>query len=218
MKTGPVIWVEGIIGAGKSTLADMLSKSLGIRVFHEPVDSNPYLEKFYKDPKRWAFPMQIHLMHDRYAMQKEAAYGSTRGNGAILDRGMPGDRVFCKLHMLTGNIDELEWNTYEKAYEVMACSLTPPSLLIFLDVEPDVALERVKTRNRGVETGITLKYLTDLRKGYLDLMCEIESGVHSWSKGMEVRRLPWNMDHQPVQPLITALKDRYKMPSPAGLS
>lgn len=218
MKTGPVIWVEGIIGAGKSTLASVLAKHLGIRAFHEPVESNPYLERFYKDPKRWAFPMQMHLMHDRYAMQKEAAYASTRGNGAILDRGMPGDRVFCKLHMLAGNIDELEWQTYEKAYEVMACSLTAPSLLIFLDVEPDVALERVKVRARGAESGISLKYLQDLRKGYLDLMCEVESGVHSWSKGMEVKRLPWNIDHQPVQPLVNALRDRYKIPTPAELS
>jgi deoxyadenosine/deoxycytidine kinase len=213
MKPGLVIWLEGIIGAGKSTLAATLARELALRAFHEPVDTNPYLERFYKDPKRWAFPMQIHLMHDRFAMQKEAAYSATRGFGSILDRGMPGDRVFCKLHMLAGNIDELEWKTYEKAYEVMACSLNPPALLLFLDVEPDIALERVKTRARGAESGITLKYLQDLRKGYLDLMCEIESGVHPWSRGMEVKRIAWNSDYLPVDSLVDSLRSQYKIPN-----
>jgi len=216
MKTGPVAWVEGIIGAGKSTLAEILSKELGLRRFLEPVDSNPYLADFYKDPKRWAFPMQIELMSHRYAMQKEAAYGAARGFGAVLDRGMPGDRVFCKLHMLAGNMDEREWDTYERLYEVMACSLTVPSILIFLDVDPEVALERVKTRARGAEVGIDLKYLNDLRKGYLDLMCEIESGAHPWSKGMEVMRLAWNSDHLPTGPLIEELAHRFRIQRPVN--
>lgn len=194
MKIGVVVWLEGIIGVGKSTLTDTLAKSLGLRAYHEPVDSNPYLERFYRDPKRWAFPMQMHLLHDRYAMQKEAAYAATRGYSSILDRGMPGDRVFCKLHMRAGNMDELEWQTYEKAYCTMSCSLTAPSLLVFLDVEPDVALERIKKRNRNAEVGIDIKYLEDLRKGYLDLMCEIESNLHSWSRGISVLRQPWNAD------------------------
>ena len=211
MRSSPIIWAAGIIGAGKSSLVKLLAKALGLEALYEPVDSNPYLKDFYVDQKRWAFPMQIELMKTRFAMQKKAAYGAALGVGAILDRGMPGDRVFCKLHMLAGNMSEQEWNTYEGLYEVMACSLAPPSLLIFLDVEPDVALERVKERARGAEVGIDLKYLKDLRKGYLDLMAEIESGEHVWSRGMEVKRLPWNMDHQPVGPLIQSLKDKYKL-------
>lgn len=214
MLSGPVIWVEGIIGAGKTTLAKVLSDALGLRPIFEPVDSNPYLVRFYENPKRWAFPMQIELLHRRFNMQQLAAREATLGSeykGSVLDRGMPGDRVFCKLHMLAGNMSELEWNTYQLAYEVMACSLVPPSLLVFLDVEPEVALERVRSRAREAEVTVDLKYLTDLRKGYLDLMAEIESGEHVWSRGMEVKRLPWNIDHQPVQPLVDHLKHKYSL-------
>jgi len=209
MKASPIIWVEGIIGAGKSTLTTELESALGFQGRYEPVGTNPYLERFYKDPKRWAFPMQLHLLHHRYAMQKEAAYGAAIGRGSILDRGMPGDRVFCKMHMVAGNISELEWNTYEMAYEIMACSLVPPSLLLFIDVEPDIALERVKKRARSAEVSIDLEYLSSLRKGYLDLLAEIESGVHAWSRGMEVLRLPWNLDRQPVSPLVQKLSEKY---------
>jgi len=212
--SGPVIWIEGIIGAGKTTLAETLSEALNLRPIFEPVNSNPYLARFYENPERWAFPMQIDLLHRRFNMQqlavREAMLGS-RYKGSVLDRGMPGDRVFCKLHMMAGNISELEWNTYQLAYEVMACSLVPPSLLIFLDVEPEVALERVRTRGRVAEETVDLRYLTNLRKGYLDLMVEIESGEHVWSRGMEVKRLAWNVDRQSINPLVEQLKYKYRL-------
>lgn len=211
---GPIIWVEGLIGSGKSTLTEVISRELNLRAIMEPVTDNPYLQCFYEEPGRWAFPMQIELLHRRYAMQKLAAYEATTEGGhegAVLDRGLPGDRVFAKLHMLAGNISELEWLTYERAYNVMACSLIPPSLLIYLDVEPSVALQRVQTRNRGAESDMSLGYLETLRAGYLDLMVEIESGSHAWSRGMEVMRLAWNTDHQPTEPLIQTLRDRFHL-------
>lgn len=211
---GPVIWVEGIIGAGKSTLAGMIADALQFRVFHEPVDSNPYLEVFYQDPKKHAYDMQIHLLQRRYIMQRlasdEAIYGVDY-KGSVLDRGLPGDRVFAKMHMLAGNISSMQWDTYQQFYEVMCADLRPPSLMLFLDIEPEVALERVRGRNRSAESSLSLQYLTDLRKGYLDLMAEIDTGIHPWSRGMAVERIPWNVDHQPVEPLVNALRDRFRL-------
>jgi len=211
---GPLLWIEGIIGSGKSTLSRQLSEVLDLRLIEEPVESNPYLSKFYQDPKRWAFPMQIELLHRRYALQQLAAYEATAEGGfkgSVLDRGLPGDRVFARLHMLEGNMSVLEWGTYERAYTVMTCSLIPPSLMIFLDVEPEVALERVRARNRDAETGLPLEYLQKLRKGYLDLLVEIESGQHAWSRGLEVLRIAWNTDYQPTESLIAELKHRYRL-------
>jgi len=212
---GPVIWIEGLIGSGKTTLARSLSEQLDLRLIQEPVKSNPYLERFYQDPKRWAFPMQMELLGRRYAMQKLAAYEATTEGGrlgCVLDRGLPGDRVFCKLHVALDNIDPLEWQTYERLFDIMSCSLAPPSLMIFLDVEPTVALDRVRTRDRGAESGLQLDYLEKLRRGYMDLLVEIQSGQHVWSRGMEVLRIAWNADHQRVDPLVEGLRDRFKLP------
>lgn len=212
--SGPVIAVEGIIGAGKSTLTEKLAEALKLRPIFEPVDSNPYLKDFYDNPKRWAFPMQIELMANRLALQQLAAFEATSiggYNGAILDRSLPGDRVFCKLHYLAGNISEREWLTYEKMHEYMTCNIKTPTLVLFLDVEPETAFERVKKRARSAEVTVDLEYLKTLRKGYLDLLIDIESGQHSWSTGMSVRRVAWNIDHQPIDKLIDELKHRFRL-------
>jgi deoxyadenosine/deoxycytidine kinase len=211
---GPIVWVEGPIAAGKTTLSKQIAEALNLRPLFEPVESNPYLELFYKDPKSCAFAMQIHLLHCRYAMQQIAAFEATMNggySGAVLDRGMPGDRVFARLHREAGNITELEWQTYERAYNTMVCTLIPPSVIVYLDVEPEVALERVKNRKRGAESGMSLDYLRDLRKGYMDLLVEIESKNHSWSRGMEIMRVPWNVDHQSPDKIINELKYKLRL-------
>jgi deoxyadenosine/deoxycytidine kinase len=199
MQIRPYVVVEGIIGSGKSTLSKIIGERLNLRILHEPVDSNPYLTLFYQDPKRYAF-----------AMQKLAAYEAvspdTTYAGAILDRSMSGDRCFCHLHMLANNILELEWETYEMCHEVMACSLVPPSLMLFLDVDPKIALERIRERSRTAEVGIPISYLENLRNEYYDLMVEIEAGMHPWSRGMKVVKIPWNIPHQNPDKIIAIIE------------
>ena len=103
-----------------------------------------------------------------------------------------------------GKISRIEWDIYQRAYQVMTCSLIPPSILVFLDVEPEIALERIRIRDRKAERGdlVPLEYLQRLQKGYFDLLSEIESNKHTWSRGMEVFRIPWNTDFQSIDKLI----------------
>lgn len=207
----PVIWIEGIIASGKSTLAEQLGEAFDLRVLKEPVDSNPYLALYYQDKQRWGWPMQVHLLAARYALQKAAVSEALVGNGAILDRGLPGDRVFAKMLAKEGVISELEWQTYEMHYDIMASDLRPPSLIVFLDVDPRAAYERCQTRARAEEavgTGVTLEYLQALSRGYYDLLAEIESGRQAWSRGMSVLKWPWNVDHQSIVPLVEEIRRR----------
>lgn len=196
----PLIWVEGIIGAGKSTFAREVGARLGLRNLEEPCDGanpNPYLEKFYKEPKKYAFGMQMFLLHQRYAMQQLASYEATgvgNSQGAILDRSLSGDRVFAKMHMRSGNIDPLDWETYEMAYNFMARTLLPPTLLVYLDVQPTTAFERMRTRNRSAESGVPLEYLTELRSGYQELLTEAEQGLMPWGHAVRISRMVWEPD------------------------
>lgn len=211
---GPVIWIEGIIGSGKSTLTATVAKELNLRPIYEPVEDNPYLSLFYKNQDRWAFPMQVELMARRYGMQLQALAEAMAGGqwqGAVLDRGLPGDRVFAKMLTKGGQISDLEWDTYQKLYDHMTTWITSPRLLVFLDVEPEVAHERVAKRGREAEAGIPLEYLKDLRKGYLDLLVEVESGKHHWSRGMEVVKVPWNTDFQDPHIVVEEIAHRCRL-------
>jgi len=207
---GAVLWIEGTIGSGKSTLCQKLAGLLEFRAFHEPVEAD-YLQTFYKDPAKYAFEFQIRQLARRVGIHKlaqEEACHPIEYKGAILDRGLPGDRVFAKLHCHFGNISSAQWTTYEILFNSAIDQIRSPALLLYLDVEPDVAMERIRNRNRGAESGITLDYLQALRKGYLDLLGEIDARAHRWSDGIEIMRLPFNVDHQEAGPIAAAIKDR----------
>jgi deoxyadenosine/deoxycytidine kinase len=189
----PVVWIEGIIGCGKTTLTRKISRELNFRAIYEPVNLE-LLEMFYKDQDRWAFAMQIDLLHRRFALQKLGSFESITGKGVVMDRGLPGDRVFAKMLYEAGKINRIEWAIYERAYTIMSNSLIPPSLIVYMEVSPEEALNRIESRDRKAERGdlLPLAYLKELEKGYHNLLTEIESGVPSWSRGMEVLKLPWN--------------------------
>jgi len=193
----PLIWVEGIIGCGKTTLSRKVGEILGLRVIEEPVAENPYLEPFYRDPQRYAFGLQVFMLHRRYAMQQLASYECTPVSpysGAILDRSISGDRVFAKLHFQAGNITDLDWATYQEAYSIMARSLLPPTLLVYLDAQPETAHKRMSSRGREAESGVPLSYLKDLRDGYVELIEDAERGLLPWAHAVRVARIPWDPD------------------------
>ena len=191
----PLLWVEAIIGAGKTTFCREVGQRLNLRIIEEPVETNPYLELFYQDPKKWAFPMQIFLLHRRHLMQQLAAIEATGVGGykgAILDRSLSGDRVFAELHVKMGNIEPLDWGNYEICYDGMCRTLLPPTKLIYLDVQPETAYERMKQRNRGAEAGVPLDYLKELRDGYEKMLHEAEIGLMPWGHAVKVSRLIWD--------------------------
>jgi len=221
----PIVWMAGNISVGKTTVPKEFSKFLGYRPFYELADKNPYLKLFYKNFKRWAFPMQIHLMQRRYAQHQSAAYDSlshSEWNGSIIDRGLPGDRVFAEAHFDEGNIHELEWDTYQEMYELMTRTLTPPSVMIFLKATPKVCYERARgntsSRNRDSETPMEdddfYQYLVKLETYYDRLIEDIKSGAHTWSNGIQVEILDWNLNSLDVRrlaPIFAKLKNKYNL-------
>jgi deoxyadenosine/deoxycytidine kinase len=178
---GNVIFVEGNIGCGKSTLARALGERFGYRVLDEPVDRE-LLELFYSDPKKYAFMFQMAMLHKRWRIQIQAACEEP---GAIVDRSLWGDMVFAREHTDTGNIHPIEWRTYCSAVRNMCLVLFPPTLMLYLATDPETCLERVRKRNRPSEEGIDLDYLRRIDEGYNRLLEESKVAFFPWSHAVE---------------------------------
>ena len=158
--------------------------------------------------------MQMDLLLKRYSMHKLAnmeALSDSQFNGIILDRGLPGDRVFAKIAYLAGNISELEWQTYNRAFIYLTHNLGPANVLIFLDVDPKVARDRLESRNRKAEDGIPLDYYKKLHRGYLDMITEIESGNTVWGRNVEVFKIGWNTDYLPIEEITSKIKHKFNL-------
>ena len=201
----PNLWIEGLIASGKSRLTKQLEEALGYRSFPEPVADKGYLELFYADQKRFAFSLQIEMLRRRWGIHRLAMLECRAGTyaGTILDRGLPGDRVFAWMHHQAGNLHDLEWQTYEALYsEFMSVPHMQPTVLVYLDVTPETALRRIRKRGRPSEERITLDYLTALREAYRRLLDEIEGGRHAWSRGLQILKVEWDADNLPVEPIV----------------
>jgi len=194
---GRIIWVEGIIGVGKSTLAELIAVKTGIQFVREPVDDNPYLKDFYEDMHRWAFSMQMELLYRRF----EQHWVAQRSHGTfIFDRGISGDKVFADMLHESGHITDREYNTYLMTHQIMLDKLYPPSLIIYLDAIPEVAFERVLNRDRDQEETLPLSYLQNMETYYKHMFLGNDTVFLNTS---EVRVLNWNND---------SLDDRYLAP------
>ena len=198
------IFIEGNIGVGKSTLLRLLSEN-GFETMQEPVDAwtsvrnedgKNILENFYEDPKRWAYTFQSIAFRSR--MRGLDCISPT----AIAERSIYTDRhVFAEVARNAGNITNVEWNDYTDWFDFVVSKTTQKSLdFVYLRADPEVCHERIQTRCRPGEEGISLEYLTQLHDRHDEWLLN-ESGV-----------LVLNMNRQRpedvVQPILSFLKSK----------
>ena len=145
-----MILMAGMIGTGKSTYAEFLSEQLGSSIFYESVVDNPILPDYYKNPKRWAFPLQIYFLNTRFIREARTSPDN------VLDRSLYEDLIFAELNFDSGNMTQLEFDTYKDLLETMMNEIdkTPksrPDLLVYLDSDFETALSRIQQRGRSYE-------------------------------------------------------------------
>lgn len=215
MKTDktPIVAVEGIIGAGKTTVCQRLTDCLPLLYVEEPTEENPWLERFYKDKSKWALHMQMWLI-GRRARTIIQAYDLVRQNGAykgiLVDRSMLGDRVFALMHRREGNIAKELWPIYDDFFQNMTIVVPPPEVMIYLDVTPSLALEGVKNRARAAEQdGVTLEYLQSLKGEYRKMIADVcnksdvdangEPNPWSWTMRTRVHKCNGHPDSEGVK-------------------
>ncbi|MEG0782579.1 deoxynucleoside kinase [Carnobacterium sp.] len=166
-----VIVLAGMIGAGKSTYTKLISDALGSEAFYESVDDNRILEKFYEDPKRWAFSLQIYFLNTRFRSIKDALQHQNN----VLDRSIYEDALFTKINFEEGNMSDAEMDTYLDLLDNMMEELASmpkksPDLLIYLRGSLDTVLTRIKKRGRSFEqidgNQDLLNYYTHLHSRY----------------------------------------------------
>ena len=160
-----MIIIEGQIGAGKTTMGEILERRFDIPLYRElgNPDTLHLLDRFYADKSRWAFTMQIHFLNERFRMIKDIH----SAGGGLLDRSIFGDRIFAELLHDDGDMSAEEFRSYCTLLDNMLEHADPPALMIYLDCSVDAAMERISIRNRGLESGIPREYLEKLNEKYL---------------------------------------------------
>ncbi len=192
------IGIAGMIGAGKSTLAAALGKHLDLPVYYEPVADNEYLADFYRDTKRYSFQTQVYLLNRRFQQHQEIIW---RGGGGVQDRTIYEDAVFARMLVDIGLMEERDWRTYLSLFRHMSNFMCRPSVIVYLDVTPERSFERVRMRQRDVESGITLEYLTALHREYERFITDI-------ARTVPVIRVDWDK-FRDVEEMAVALEREY---------
>jgi deoxyadenosine/deoxycytidine kinase len=153
--------VEGPIGVGKTSLVTLLAEQLNGNPILEESENNPFLVRFYRDRRRWAFQTQMFFLLSRYRQQEEMAQHELFSNVTITDVFLPKDRIFASLNLTP---DELV--LYDQVYGLLRSRLPKPDLVIYLHAETDALMRRVKQRGREYEQDMTWEYLDELSRAY----------------------------------------------------
>jgi len=158
------IAIAGNIGAGKSTLTELLSRKLGWEAFYEAVDENPYLADFYRDMKAWSFHSQVFFLAKRLRHYHELL---RRDHSVIQDRSVYEDaEIFARNLYLQGHMSERDYATYRDIYESVVLFIPPPDLVVYLRASVSTLMERIAMRGRGYERNISRKYVEQLNRLY----------------------------------------------------
>ena len=155
------ISIEGVIGAGKTSLAKKIVERLDGRLILEQFDTNPFLEKFYVDRKRYAFQTQMFFLINRFKQQQELVQEDLFSEYIICDYIFEKDRIFAYL-----NLSKDELSLYESIYPLLARTLRKPDLVVFLQSSVDRLMYNIKSRNRKVERALTKNYIEELNEAY----------------------------------------------------
>ena len=155
------IAVEGVIGVGKTSLAKLLAERLDARLILEQPEENPFLEDFYKDPRRYSFQTQMFFLVSRYQELKEKTQPDLFHEGIVSDYLFQKDRIFANI-----NLSDRELHLYDQVAPLLERELAPPDLVVYLQGSPDVLLERIRQRGRGYERLMEPKYIARLVEAY----------------------------------------------------
>ncbi len=162
------IVIEGSIGVGKTSLASKIAKDYNAKLVLEQFAENPFLPKFYKDPDRFSFPLELSFLADRYQQLKREMI-----NPDLFFSFIIADYYFMKSLIFAGRtLEDDEYNLYRQLFLIIYESIPKPDLYVYLQVDTNRLLENIKRRGRDYEQNITAEYLNRIQKGYFEFFSQ----------------------------------------------
>ena len=146
--------IEGPIGVGKTSLAELLSKELGARLVLEDFEDNPFLPDFYNDPERFGFQTQLFFLLQRYRQQQDLRQVDMFQKLLITDYMFVKDRLFASL-----NLGDKEMHLYDTVASLLERNIIKPDLVIYLQADTDVLMKNIEKRGRNMERNVTWEYI-----------------------------------------------------------
>lgn len=156
------IVIEGNIGAGKTTLAEKIALNYNARLILEQFDDNPFLPRFYEDPGKYAFPLELSFLASRYRQLKEELEPQE-----LFSSFTVADYYFTKsLIFASSTLKGDEYNLYRQIFYIIYSSLPKPDIFVYLHLNTNLLLRNIEKRGRPYEKSITEKYLGDIQESY----------------------------------------------------
>ena len=154
--------IEGNIGAGKTTLATRIAEQFNGRLILERFADNPFLPKFYQDPDKYSFPLELSFLASRYKQLNEEL-----GSQDLFKAFTVADYYFMKsLVFASSTLKGEEYNLYRQIFYIIYSSLPKPDIYVYLHIAPERLLENIKKRGRDYEKSITREYLQKIQNSY----------------------------------------------------
>ena len=159
------IAIEGCIGAGKTTLCKMLAAQLNAKTVFEKFDDNSFLPKFYEDPEKYAFPLEMSFLAERFHQLKNIANLDLFTNATIADYVINKCLIFAQINLPTD-----EYNLYQSFFNITLNQVPKPDLMVYLYQDVSRLMYNIKLRGRSYEQNIKPEYLEKVQRGYLNFM------------------------------------------------
>ena len=159
------IAIEGNIGSGKTTLATMLANDIDARLVLEQFADNPFLPKFYSDPEKHAFPLELFFMAERYHQLKNLKEQDLFKPQIVSDYFFMKSKLFAQ-----NNLKKDEMQLFNRLFDIMLSSLSKPDLLVYLYSDVERLQQNIKNRGRDFEQNISDEYLQNIQDKYLDFL------------------------------------------------